>query len=280
MKNLHRSATVLTGLAIILTSCSQNTATSQSATKESDSTSVASKAPISLEPVVDIALFPNAQLSMNTPTTIPNGDSAKINFTFNVKNYKLMGQTTDSASMQCSNSKQGQHIHFILDNKPYAALYEPKHEVTLSKNSEHYLMAFLSRSYHLSLKEKGVAVLYHFKVDAQGKIQKLADPTSPMLFYSRPKGDYIGNDVNNVLLDFYVWNATLGNDFKVKADIHSVNADTTFTISEWKPYFLRNLPMGKTTIHLSLLDKAGNPIIGENTTVSRDINLAHQEPLK
>ncbi|MBS1588980.1 MAG: hypothetical protein JST52_05135, partial [Bacteroidetes bacterium] len=58
MKNLHRATAVLTGLAITLSSCSQNNASSQSAAKDSVSAAVVPKAPISLDPVADVALFP------------------------------------------------------------------------------------------------------------------------------------------------------------------------------------------------------------------------------
>ncbi len=86
------------------------------------------------------------------------------------------------------------------------ALYEPTHTATVALNSEHYVLVFLSRSYHESLKNKGAAMVYHFKVDENGKLQKMADPKTPMVFYSRPKGDYLGKDTANVLFDYYVWN--------------------------------------------------------------------------
>src|SRR5690606_26947623 len=126
--------------------------------------------------------FPDARLSMGNVSATPVGDSVKVSFNFNAKNYELKSQTSDNASQLCNNSAQGQHIHFILNNKPYVALYEPKHETTVAKNSEHYVMAFLSRSYHMSLKNEGVAVLYHFKIDENGKLQKLEDPKTPMVF--------------------------------------------------------------------------------------------------
>jgi len=267
---------------LLFASCGQSNESSNS-TEQKDSTAGGAQAPvapIALQEVTDAQEFPNAQLSMGNVTATPNGDSVKLSFAFNVKNYELKGQTADNASKVCNNSDKGQHIHFILDNKPYVALYEPKHETTVAKNTEHYVMAFLSRSYHLSLKNKGVAVLYHFKVDQNGKLQKMEDPKTPMVFYSRPKGDYLGKDTENVLFDFYVWNATLGNDYKVKADISAGGKDTSMLISDWKPYFLKNLPMGKTTIKLTMVDKDGNKVQGDNTEVSRDINLSKDEPMK
>ena len=263
--------------SLFTVSCQQSSAENE--TTQTDSTATMNQ-PIVLEEVKDAQEFPDAQLSMGNVTATPAGDSVKLSFNFDVKNYELKSQTSDEASKLCNNSDKGQHIHFILDNRPYVALYEPKHETTVAKNSEHYVMAFLSRSYHMSLKSQGVAVLYHFKIDENGKLQKMDDPKTPMVFYSRPKGDYLGKDTENVLFDFYVWNATLGNDYNVKANITSNGKDTSIMISDWKPYFLKNLPMGKTTITLTMVDKDGNKVEGDNTEVSRDINLAKDEPMK
>jgi hypothetical protein len=271
----------ITAIAAVLltTSCQQNTTTQE--TTNTDSTAAAANtAPIVMEEVMNSEEFPDAQLSMGNTTTSMSGDSVKVTFNFNVKNYDLKGQTSDSVKGICSNSDKGQHIHFILDNSPYAALYEPKHDVTIAKNTEHYLLAFLSRSYHMSLKNKNAAVLYHFKVDENGKLQKLDVPNTPMVFYSRPKGDYLGNDTQNVLLDFYVWNTTLGGSNKVKANINSGGRDTSIMITEWKPYFLKNLAMGKNSITLTMLDNSGNKVTGDNTEVTREFNLAEGEPMR
>ncbi len=267
--------------AILLTASCQDSPSGEGNETAADTTiAAATSEPVTLAPLANASEFPDAQLGMGNVTASPSGDSVKISFNFNVKNYELKNQTSDENSSLCNNSAQGQHIHFILDNRPYIALYEPKHEVTLAKNTEHYLMAFLSRSYHLSLKNKGAALVYHFKVDENGKLQKLDDPKTPMVFYSRPKGDYLGKDTENVLFDFYVWNATLGTDYKVKADISSNGSSTSFDVAEWTPNFIKNLPMGKTTVKLTLVDKNGNKVEGPETEVSRDINLAKEEPMK
>ena len=267
--------------AVLFASC-QGSETATDETTVTDSTvNTASAGPsINLVPVDNATDFPDAQLSMGNVTASPSGDSVKLSFNFNVRNYDLKAQTSDSNSKLCSNSAQGQHIHFILDNMPYVALYEPKHETTVAKNTEHHLLAFLSRSYHLSLKNKDAALVYSFKIDENGKLQKIPTPTTPMVFYSRPKGDYIGKDTENVLFDFYVWNTALGNDNQVRADINAGGRDTSMMINEWRPYFLQNLPMGKATIKLTMLDKDGNKVNGPEAEVSREINLSQDEPMQ
>ena len=45
------------------------------------------------------------------------------NFIFKVNNYDLGAQTEDAGVKMCANSDKGQHIHLIVDDKPYAASY-------------------------------------------------------------------------------------------------------------------------------------------------------------
>lgn len=283
MRSLALSATVL----LFAASCQQNGQSEEGKTADTTAktTEAAAPAPIELVAVGNSPEFPDAKLDIQSVTSAAQGtDSAKVSFAFAVKNYELKSQTADTGSKVCNNSAQGQHIHFILDNQPYKALYEPKNEATVAKNSEHYLMAFLSRSYHESLKNKGAAVLYHFKIDDKGNLKKLDDPKTPMLFYSRPKGDYIGKDTKNVLLDFYVWNAELSaGGYKVKADVKSLDVtghDKSFVIDAWKSNFLTNLGMGKTSVMLTLVDKDGKAVDGPMTSATRVINLAEKEPMK
>ena len=239
--------------------------------------------PVNLIPVVGSPEFEHAELTLRNASAITIGkDSTKVAFAFDVKNYNLKNQTSDAANKKCNNSDKGQHIHFILDNKPYTALYEPKHEITLPKNSEHYLMCFLSRSYHESIKTKGAAFVYHFKIDENGKLVKLEEPTTPMLFYSRPKGDYLGADSTNLLFDFYVWNATLGADYKVKAQIkNETNGQSKdLTVESWQAMFIEHLGTGKSTISISLIDKEGKAVDGPMTNATRNFQVAAQEPLQ
>ncbi len=239
--------------------------------------------PVNLIPVMGSPEFEHAELTLrNASATKIGKDSTKVAFAFDVKNYNLKNQTSDAANKRCNNSDKGQHIHFILDNQPYTALYEPKHEVTLPKNSEHYLMCFLARSYHESIKTKGAAFVYHFKIDENGKLEKLEDPKTPMLFYSRPKGDYLGKDTTNLLFDFYVWNAALGNDYKVKAKFknETTGQSKETTIDVWQTMFIEHLGTGKSSVSISLIDNDGNAVQGPMTSATRNIQLAAQEPLQ
>lgn len=248
-----------------LTTCNQG----GKGTENNDSTTVGK---MSIEPFAeDVNDFPDAKLSIADVKTEKVGkDSVKLKYSFNVTNYELTKQTMDMHSGECANSDKGQHIHFIMDNKPYQALYKPENEVTLALNSEHYLLVFLSRSYHLSVKSPDASALLHFKIDKDGKYVLLESPKEPMLFYSRPKGEYVGKDVQNVLLDFYVKNALLTADgYKVKVSV----ADTSFVVDQWQPYFIKNAPMGDLDLKIELVGADGKELRGENTSIKRTVTL-------
>ncbi len=277
---LNTMAIAALSVALIsVTACNNNTsenAAGTDTTKTAETTAPAG--PVTIVPVEGSPEYPNAELGIkNVKAELQGADSVKITIDYDVKNYELKQQTSDAETKNCNNSKDGQHIHFILDNKPYVALYEPTRTFTVPVNSEHYLMSFLSRSYHESIKTPKAGVLYHFSVDAKGKLNKMEIPKTPMIFYSRPKGDYLGADTKNLLLDFYVYNTTLAADGnKVKVDVNG----TGFTIDKWQPYFIQNAPMGDVTVNVQLIDKDGKNIEGVNTAVSRNVKLAAQEPMK
>lgn len=279
-----RTATLLTlaaGACLFIASCGNSDSSKNSATAM-DSVKPAPLPPVAIASVTPSPEFPGAALTIKKVSAQKEGkDSAKVTFDFDVKNYELKLQTSDNGTKMCNNSDKGQHIHFILDNAPYKALYEPVNEVTLHNDGkEHYLVAFLSRSYHESIKSKGAAVLYHFKIDEKGNLKKLDEPKAPMIIYSRPKGEYTGKDTANVLLDFYVWNCTLAPDgYKVKADIANEDKATqqlTTTIDKWEPHFIQNLGTGKCKVTLTLMDKDGKPVDGPQTSASREFTLKVQ----
>jgi hypothetical protein len=276
--NIQTKLSAIGSIAILALSACNNTTTENTTNTDTAQTAVAPAGPVTIQPVTGSPEFADATLGIkNVKAEMQGTDSVKITIDYDVQHYELKNQTSDAATKECNNSKEGQHIHFILDNQPYIALYEPTKTFTVAVKSEHYLMSFLSRSYHESIKTPDAGVLYHFSVDEKGKLTKMNIPTSPMIFYSRPKGQYIGADTKNLLLDFYVYNTTLAADGnKVKATVNG----TDFTIDKWQPYFIQNAPMGDVTVNVQLIDKDGKNIEGVNTSVSRSIKLAEQEPVK
>lgn len=207
---------------------------------------------VKVYPLSDSPSFNDAILTLNTPAEKALLTDDKVHFAYDIKNYQLSKPTVEgSCAIDCANSGQGQHIHLILNNQPYLAKYTPEFDETLQPG--HYIaLSFLSRSYHESIKHYEAYDLRQFTV---GKIkEKEVDLTQPMLFYSRPKGEYKGKETKKILLDFYVVNATLGvNDYSVRATIDG----KPFLLKAWKGYLIEGLSEGEHTIKIELLDKKG-----------------------
>lgn len=191
-----------------------------------------------------------------------------FNFTLGEGAYELGVQTPDAEQKMCANSAKGQHIHLIVDNAPYSAQYTSTFEYDIA-DGDHYLLAFLSRSYHESIKTEEASVVKKITV-ADKAITAEEDVAEPMLFYSRPKGTYTGKaDTEKVMLDFYLANVTLGDDYRVKADI---NGEVHY-ITSWEPFYIMGLPMGENTITLTLEDAEGNAVDTPLNPVTRTFTL-------
>ncbi|MFY0606723.1 MAG: hypothetical protein JXR10_08410 [Cyclobacteriaceae bacterium] len=211
--------------------------------------------------------YPDAKLA-KTDMVVETLDSINtVDFSFEVENYELGVQTADAATRGIANSGKGQHIHFIVNNGPYSAHYMPGVSNALD-DGNYVVLAFLSRSYHESVKSAGA---YHIQNLTVGEVEPVeADLTAPHLFYSRPKGTYSGADTEKLMLDFYLLNTSIAPDGnKVKA---TINGQETL-ITEWAPYYIEGLEKGKVTIKLELIDKDGNPIPGPFNVVERTVTL-------
>lgn len=215
---------------------------------------------VTITPFAQSTDFPDAQLSL---TSYEDG---VFEFGVTSESYKLGEQTPDAPQKMCANSGEGQHIHLIVDDEPYAAKYTSTFDYTIP-NGSHYILAFLSRSYHESIKTQSANILKKVEI-ADNSIIKSDDVTEPMLFYSRPKGTYVGEDAKKVMLDFYLHNVDMSQHM-VKADING----ETHMIDTWQPYYLEGLPMGENTITLTLQDKSGKIVNTPLNPVSRVFTL-------
>lgn len=215
------------------------------------------------------AEFPDAKLKMTNPPSGVDLAAGKNKFVFESEGFDLGAQTKDAVEMSLANSAKGQHIHFILNNGPYTAQYEPNFEQDLEDG--HYVMlAFLSRSYHMSVKNPNAYVLKQFVAGQPGGFKE-ADLKAPHMFYSRPKGAYKGpEETKKVMLDFYLVNCDLSTSgYKVKATING----NAFTLTKWVPYAIEGLPMGENKISLELLDAEGNTVSSPFNPVERTFTL-------
>jgi len=194
--------------------------------------------------------------------------NGKFDFDVQSETYKLGLQTPDAPAKMCANSDQGQHIHLIVDNAPYAAKYVADFDYDIEDGS-HYILAFLSRSYHESIKTPDARIA--MKAEVKDKTIVSTDMiTDPMVFYSRPKGTYVGKaNTDKVMLDFYLNNVNIVDGYKVIADINGEE----HVLERWEPYYIEGLPMGKNTITLTLVDNNGNTVDTPLNPVTREFEL-------
>jgi len=252
--------------AFAITACQSETATTQQqSTQQQEDTSV-----VTLTSSGSSTEFPDATLKSFTY------DNGKFSYDYDATNYELGQQTTDDRSKMCANSGKGQHIHFIVNDEPYKAFYTADFENKM-EDGEYHILSFLSRSYHESIKNGKAHLAQTVKFEG-GKITSAEDITTPMLFYSRPKGTYTGDDTKKLLLDFFIVNTELskeGNQVKV-----TVNGEEIATVAEWKPYFLEGLPMGTNTVTLELIDAEGNTVEAPHNPVTRTFDLMAAAPVE
>lgn len=239
---------------------------------ESSSEDAATTAPAPAEskpaaPPVKLTLTPFTESEQFSDASIEFVSFKDGDWKFNVggSTYELGVQTGDVDAKGCANSAKGQHIHLIAGPDPYVAQYVPEfhHDIADGKRS---VLAFLSRSYHESIKTDGAYTAQTIKL-LDGIVRGIEPITEPMLFYSRPKGVYVGEDTKRVMLDYYMINTNP--DHWVQADING----QIFDLKDWKPYYIEGLPYGRNTIKLTLLDKDGELVQTNNNPVVRVFKL-------
>lgn len=179
------------------------------------------------------------------------------------------------------------HVHLILDNKPYKALFDLKVPVTLGElaggplsEGEHTLVMFPSRMNHESVKSKGAISSVSFFV---GKKSALSfDAKKGSLIFSRPKGEYKGDAANHVLVDFQLLNIELGaGKYSVQVDVTGPGIDAPLThtsTSFGAPLYLDGLRTGKYTVKTELLGKDGKPVGGNWNSTTREITINREAP--
>jgi hypothetical protein len=218
---------------------------------------------------------PNATLTIVSPAADEVVDSDSVTVRIELSGLDLGGPTSGEQSKGIDFSREGQHVHVIVDNEPYKAMYQTDaFSVGPLAPGVHTLRVFPSRSWHESYKMPGVFAAQTFYVmRKQG--DPLLRPGQPMLTYSRPKGDYTGENAKRILLDFYLTDVQLApNGHKVVVSIDGRAADT---LTEWAPYFVEGLPDGEHRVRLQLVAADFSPVAGPFNDTERTIRVARGE---
>ena len=180
-------------------------------------------------------------------------------------NISVRFQVQDLPLFQNEEFGLSPHLHVIVDNQPYSAIYDVSKPFELKdlEPGTHTIRAFASRPWHESFKNDGAYAQTTFHVFTKTP-ETSPDLKQPLLTYSRPKGSY---GAEPVMLDFYLANAPLHlvaqadaaddiQDWQVRCTIDG----ESFTIDRWEPIYLKGLKPGKNWVQLELLDESGKVV--------------------
>ncbi|MBD2138094.1 hypothetical protein H6F32_10945 [Anabaena sp. FACHB-1237] len=199
-------------------------------------------------------------------------------FTDNKVNVKL--EVHDLPLFKDSKLQLGPHLHLILDNEPYRAVYDVydgNNPIILSDLTPgtHTLRVFASRPWHESFKNEGAYAQTTFHIFTKTE-ENNPSAELPLLTYSRPNGTY---GAEPIMLDFYLTNAPLQS---VVGDNNSDNMsnwrirctinDESFILDRWQPVYLKGFKPGKNWVKLEFLDNSGQPVKNAFNSTTRVIN--------
>ncbi|AFZ06539.1 hypothetical protein Osc7112_2069 [Oscillatoria nigro-viridis PCC 7112] len=192
-------------------------------------------------------------------------------------NVSVQFQVKDLPIFKDANLGLGPHLQVLLDNQPYAAVYDINQPLTLSdlEPGTHTLRVFAARPWEESFKNEGAAAQTTFHVFTKTDDNN-PDRTLPLLTYNSPQGSY---GAQPILLDFYLTNAPPHEvaqensqdeilDWKIRA---TVNGES-FAIDQWQPIYLKGFKPGKNWVQLELIDERGNIVKNAFNNTVRLIN--------
>jgi hypothetical protein len=178
---------------------------------------------------------------------------------------KVRLQVQDLPIFKNQELDMGPHLHIILDNQPYIAVYDLNEPLELPDLSPgtHTLRVFASRPWHESFKNEGAYAQTTFHIFTKTSDNN-PDTAQPLLTYSRPQGSY---GAEPILLDFYLTNAPLHlvaqenpdddvADWRIRCTING----NSFVMDRWEPIYLKGFNPGKNWVQLEFIDVEGNPV--------------------
>ncbi len=181
-------------------------------------------------------------------------------------------QVKDLPIYQSASLGLGPHLHVVVDDRPYQAIYDVKQPIVLADLAPgtHTVRVFAVRPWDESFKNDGSFAQTTFNVFTKTDDHD-PDSRKPLLTYSQPQGNY---GAEPILLDFYLTNAPLHfiaqdhpedntRDWKIKATVNGQR----FLLDRWQPIYLKGVKPGKNWVQLEFIDENGTRVenFGNNT---------------
>jgi hypothetical protein len=150
----------------------------------------------------------------------------------------------------------GPHLTVLLDDQPYADVYDAKQSITFTdlKAGTHRVQVFASTPWNESLKTPGAFDQLSFNVFAPTQANRGA-ADQPRLIYSQPQGEY---GAEPILLD-YILTPTLAQtqpNMKVQVTVNG----NSFVTEEQPPIYLTGFKSGTNWVKVEVLGSNGRAI--------------------
>lgn len=205
-----------------------------------------------------------------------------------VDGFALEADSQFDRASEIVNSKLGQTIHVVIDDKPYFPIngpsvdpfneqgwyYDQFYKFTVPfklANGLHTIRMFLARSYGESLKGQNMFFAGYFFIGDDCDASEASILTKPYLTYNEPSNKGCLLEGKPILLDFYVTNTELSPDgYKVKMVLDG-EIERIFT--SWQPYYIYGLKRGKHSIRLQLIDRKGQVVAGSFNDVQESFTV-------
>ncbi|WP_072044913.1 hypothetical protein [Aliterella atlantica] len=247
---------VAIALTVILTSCGSTKATTLLAPSNSKTAQAGDIAEVSPPEAIQTL---RQSLEIYQPQV--NILSPQADEVFQDDKVNVQLQVRDLPIFKNPELKLGPHLHVIVDNQPYIAVYDVNEPLTIPDLAPgtHTLRVFASRPWHESFKNAGAYAQTTFHIFTKTQDNN-PDPAQPLLTYSRPKGSY---GAEPILLDFYLTNAPLRlaakdnvADWRIRCTING----NSFVLDRWQPVYLQGFKPGKNWVQLEFIDEKGNAV--------------------
>ena len=179
----------------------------------------------------------------------------KVFVKLRLRGYRLPGKTP-------APGQEAPNLQLVVDNGAYKTAYDARAPFDLGELAQgpHTLRVFPARPWHESLKSCARTCFrtVRFWVGGKSREADWFDPRQPLLTWSRPKGEYEGEQARRILLDFYLTGTRLsptGDQVKFLLD---GKEQEPFT--RWMPRWVEGLSPGEHSFKLILVNAKGEPL--------------------
>jgi hypothetical protein len=170
--------------------------------------------------------------------------------------------------LKVPNQPSGSYVQLVLDGRPIDTVTNFRGGIKLTdlagpeglSEGEHVLVAYVCLSNRQSVKAPGGISVHRFWIGK--KTDGAYQSTAPMLVLGGPYGKYSGSTADEILIDYYLLNAAVGDkDHSVRMTLKGPGLPEEGTerfTREWRPWNIVSPHNGEYTLKIELLDPSGN----------------------